>query len=82
VEEPHPVDAVVFERRYANFLRIGFNRSEFLLDFAQHYAGGPQVVHTRLVAGPAHVKQFIELLQDCLADYEQRFGAIELPVEH
>ena len=27
------------ERRYANHLRVGFNRLEFLLDFAQAYAG-------------------------------------------
>lgn len=65
------------ERRYANHLRIGFNQHEFLLDFAQAYHGRGDVVHTQLVASPAHAKQFAVLLQGCLADYEARFGAIQ-----
>ena len=68
----------VFERRYANFLRIGFNQSEFLLDFSQSYAGSPEAVHTHLVTGPVHLKQFVELMQVCMADYERQYGAIEL----
>jgi hypothetical protein len=70
------------ERRYANHLRIGFNQLEFLLDFAQAYAGQGDVVHTQLVAAPAHVKQFAALLQGCVADYEQRYGPIVLPEGH
>jgi hypothetical protein len=64
------------ERRYANHLGIGFNRLEFLLDFAQAYDGRGELTHTRLVAAPAHVKQFAALMQGCLADYEKRYGPI------
>jgi hypothetical protein len=64
------------ERRYANHLRVGFNRLEFLLDFAQAYEGSGELVHAQLVAAPAHVKQFSVLLQGCVADYEQRYGPI------
>lgn len=67
------------ERRYANHLGIGFNRLEFLLDFAQAYAGRDELTHTRLVAAPAHVKQFAALMQGCLADYERRYGPIAMP---
>ena len=81
MDEAQIDDAGVFERRYANFLRVGFNLSEFLLDFAQLYADGPEAVHTHLVASPVHLKQFVELMQGCVADYEQRYGAIALPSE-
>ncbi len=74
--------AALGERRYANHLRIGFNQHEFLLDFAQAYHGQGDVVHTQLVAAPAHVKQFMSLLQGCVADYEQRFGPIAAQAEH
>jgi hypothetical protein len=70
------------ERRYANHLRVGFNQHEFLLDFAQAYHGQGDVVHTQLVAAPAHVKQFVVLLQGCMADYEARFGAVGEQVPH
>ena len=63
-------------RAYANHLRVGFNRQEFLLDFAQAYEGSGEHVHAQLVAAPAHVKQFTALLQGCVSDYEQRYGAI------
>lgn len=71
--ESHPLAR---ERRYANHLRVGFNRLEFLIDFAQAYAGSGEVVHAQLVAAPAHVKQFVALMQGCVADYERRYGPI------
>ncbi len=52
------------ERHYANTLHIGFNSTEFLLDFAQVYDGAPLALHTRLVSSPIHAKQFSELLVD------------------
>ena len=70
------------ERRYANHLRIGFNRLEFLLDFAQAYDGSGELVHAHLVAAPAHVKQFADLMQGCIRDYEQRYGSIPVEREH
>ena len=75
-----PSSSPVQERRYANHLRVGFNRLEFLLDFAQAHDGSAEFVHAQLVAAPAHVKQFTELMQGCIRDYEARYGAIA--VEH
>jgi len=74
--EDAPAAAAQCERRYANHLGVGFNRLEFLLDFAQAYEGRGEVTHTRLVAAPAHVKQFAALMQGCLTDYEKRYGPI------
>ena len=65
-------------RLFANFLRVGFNRQEFLLDFAQAHEGQPEHVTASLVAAPAHVKQFAALMQGCVSDYEQRYGVIAL----
>ena len=77
-----PSQAAAQERRYANHLRIGFNRLEFLLDFAQAYDGSHELVHAHLVAAPAHVKQFAQLMQGCIRDYEQRYGSIPVESEH
>lgn len=66
------------KRRYANHLRIAFNRFEFLLDFAQVYDSSEESVHAQLVSAPAHVKQFVGLMQGCIAEYEARYGAIAL----
>lgn len=66
------------ERRYTNHLRVGFNRLEFLLDFAQAYDdGGGELVHAQLVAAPAKAKAFTLLMQGCIADFEARFGVID-----
>ena len=65
-------------RLFANFLRVGFNRQEFLLDFAQAHEGQAEHVSASLVAAPAHVKQFAVLMQGCVSDYEQRYGVIRL----
>ena len=79
MEEATAAAAGLGERRYANHLSIGFNRLEFLLDFAQAYEGRGEITHTHLVAAPAHVKQFAQLMQGCLADYERRYGTIPEP---
>ena len=63
-------------RSFANHLRVGFNRLEFLLDFAQAYDGCEEVVHAKLVTTPAHVKQFAALMHGCVSDYEKRYGVI------
>ena len=76
VENATAAAACPVERRYANHLGIGFNRLEFLLDFAQAYEERGELTHTRLVAAPAHMKQFAALMQVCLADYEERYGPI------
>lgn len=82
MDEQRIDDASGCERHYANFLRIGFNQLEFLLNFAQLFAGSAEIVHTHLVTSPAHLKWFVELMQSCVADYEQRYGTIDFPSEH
>jgi hypothetical protein len=74
MEEPTTEQQPALERRYANFLRVGFNQSEFLLDFAQSYEGVAPVLHTHLVASPLHARRFAELLDSCVEDYDALYG--------
>lgn len=65
------------EGRYANYLEVGYNAFEFLLDFGQFYPeGGKPQLHTRIVTGPAYAKTFLEILQQSVEQYEESFGAI------
>ena len=50
---------------------------KFLLDFAQVYDGDGELVHAQLVAAPAHVKAFAQLMQGCIDDFEARYGVID-----
>jgi hypothetical protein len=65
------------EAKYANYLQGGMNETEFVLDFGQHYEGDESPrLHTRIVAAPPYVKAFAALLQNCIAEYEMRYGPI------
>ncbi len=63
---------------YANFLAVGQNEFEFVLDFAQMYPGQeqPRVV-VRIITGPAYAKSISDALQDAVRRHEEEFG--ELP---
>ena len=65
------------EGRYANYMKVGMNATEFVVDFGQHYASDPRPrFHSRIVTTPTHMRAFVGLLQRCLADYENEHGAI------
>lgn len=66
------------EGRYANYVRIGHNAFEFLLDFGQFYPEGREpLVHTRIVTSPIYAKVFLDTIRDSIAQYEAAFGPIE-----
>ena len=65
------------EGKYANYFQIGHNAFEFLLDFGQLYSDGRQEqIHSRIVTGPSYAKEFLELLEESVEQYEQTFGPI------
>ena len=72
------VDGSGLEGRYANYLQVGHNAFEVVLDFGQQYhdAQSPSV-HTRIVTNPAYLKAFLIVLADALETYQRSFG--ELP---
>jgi hypothetical protein len=68
------------EARYANHFEIGFSAHEFVLDCGQFYEEHKEPrLHTRLVTGPAYVKEFLSLLKQAVTDYEREHGPIARP---
>lgn len=68
--------------RYANYVQIGHNAFEFVLDFGQAYeADDPETseqidIHTRLITSPPSARAFSEMLRESLERYEREFGRL------
>ena len=72
-----PVEENPLEGRYANFVRVGFNAFEFLLDFGQYLAETKHVQkHTRIIASPPCAKVLLAMLRQSVEAYEQSYGPI------
>lgn len=64
---------------YSNFVIISHTPSEFVLDFASIMPGiKAGKVRSRIVMAPEHTKRLMLALQNNIANYEQRNGAIRL----
>jgi hypothetical protein len=65
------------EGRYANYLQVGHNAFEIVIEFGQFYPEDdtPQI-HTRIVTNPMYAKTFSITLQESIDEYEQTFGVI------
>jgi len=62
--------------RYANTLLVNHSSEEFILDWLLNSPSGTHLT-SRIIVSPAHMKRIIETLHSNLAQYEQKFGAIE-----
>jgi hypothetical protein len=63
--------------RYANYLVVGHNECEFVLDFGQVYeATDPVRTHTRIVTPPMHARAMAEALLAALGKFEAAYGPI------
>ena len=66
---------------YSNFTAVGSNETEFVLDFTYVQPHQPRgKVRSRVILAPKHAKAFLRVLQQRVADYESRYGLIEVPV--
>jgi hypothetical protein len=65
------------EGQYANYLEVGHNAFEFVMDFGQFFpsTGIPQF-HTRIITSPPHARAMLVTLQEALDRYQQAFGPI------
>ncbi len=63
---------------YANYLVVGHNAFEFVLDLGQLYQGGgdPQI-HTRIVTAPVYAKAMLATLNSSVAQFESQYGPIQ-----
>ena len=68
---------------YANFVIVGHNSAEFILDFVQILPGLPQAkVRSRVIMAPQHAKRLLSALEDNLQKYEAQFGRIQTHDNH
>ncbi len=62
---------------YANHFQIGHNAFEFLIDCGQLLPEDEQAkLNVRIVTTPAYAKALLDVLQDAINQYEERFGSI------
>lgn len=68
------------EGRYANYLRVGHNAFEFVMDFAQVFDESPgERAHTRVITSPGYAKEMLAVLRRAVEEYERTFGVIPNP---
>jgi hypothetical protein len=74
--KPNPLPASV----YVNFMRVGYQQSEFFLAFGQ-VGQDRAAAHllSSLVTTPAHAKAMLQALSEAVSKYEGRFGPIPMP---
>jgi hypothetical protein len=80
-ENPQPlqieIDENVARGIYTNLALITHSETELLIDFLFLQPQTPKTkVLARLITSPVHAKRFLAALQDNVAKYEARFGAI------
>jgi hypothetical protein len=72
-----PQDAGQLEGRYANYVQVGHNAFEFVLDFGQFYQDSQEArFHTRIVTGPVYALAFLATLRASIDQYEYAHGTI------
>jgi hypothetical protein len=65
------------EGKYANYLAVGHNAVEVLLDFGQFYSDpGTLALHTRIITSPHYAREFSAILAEALDRYVQAHGPI------
>ncbi len=82
---PHPVqlqidlDPVTANGVFVNMAMVNHTETEFTLDLMYVQPQAPRAtVRARAITTPKHMKRLLLALQDNLAKYEARFGAIDL----
>jgi hypothetical protein len=65
------------ERLYSNYLRVGCNAFEFILEFCDYREGDTEArVISVVITTPAFAKAFEATLSQSIKNYEERFGTI------
>ena len=61
-------------RRYANWLEVGFNSDEFVLDFGQKFDESDPEIHTGIVTTPAGARDFLKTLEESAEQHQRQHG--------
>lgn len=63
---------------YANLTFVSHTETEFVFDFVYVLPHEPRgVVRSRVIASPKQARRMLAALQDNVARYEQRYGAVD-----
>jgi hypothetical protein len=74
---PIEIDNPTADGIYANIAFISSNNAEFIIDFARFLPGNTRgKVMSRIVLNPIHAKSLAKLLNDAVAQFEKKHGAI------
>jgi hypothetical protein len=63
--------------RYSNALLASHSPEEFILDWLLNSPNGPHLV-SRIIVTPGNAKRVLEALQTNIAQYEDKFGTINV----
>ncbi len=73
------LDDAVANGQYANMALVNHTETEFTLDFIYVQPQQPRAkVLSRIITNPKHMKRLMLAIQDNLAKYEAKFGAVEV----
>ena len=74
------IDETVGEGVYANFFMITNSPSEFVIDFGRILPGLPNAkIYSRILTTPQHAKQFLQILEKNIENFEAKNGEIKMP---
>ncbi len=74
------LDEKIGEGIYSNFVMITSSPSEFILDFGRIAPGLKDArILSRIFTTPQHAKQFLNLLDKNIENFESKNGEIKLP---
>lgn len=72
------LDDAIANGQYINMALVNHTETEFTLDFIYVQPQQPRAkVLSRVITNPKHMKRLLLAMQDNLAKYEQKFGAVE-----
>ena len=73
------IDPVTANGVFVNMALVNHNETEFTLDLLYlQPQPSKAVVRSRIITTPKHLKRLLHALEDNLAKYEARFGAVDV----
>jgi len=73
------LDDDIANGHYINMALVNHTETEFTIDFIYVQPQQPKAkVRSRVITNPKHMKRLLVAMQDNLAKFEAKFGAIEL----
>lgn len=73
------LDDAVADGQYCNMALVNHAETEFTLDFIYVQPQQPKArVRSRIITSPKHMKRLLFAMQENVAKYEEKYGAIAL----